>query len=376
MNKVEEYHNGIPGEKQLKEDAPTLDQAGISRDGKLNESEKSFEPAKHHEEDKAKQSFIEVNSISNVDSKEITESEFLVHLNAQQSKENKQHLSAKEEIERSIPIFRNDLIPEKRNILSMERHLSIHKTENGIPLIQDTVIIQKQPSNQILFFFSFKLLVFAFVIQSLFYIWSKIHKQSSKIFCLILLYSFPLILPNFIILPWLFYLATIGCYLKFSRQPYILFSFFCSFLRILYVIIFISQLLLVIFFISGINIAVPFLLLLLSIYFAILTKESVMFLKRIVHLPKSIPKESCFICLRQCQKDSYTLKCDHSFHSNCIRGWILLGKRKHCPYCNAYVNSLNMSFTEEKFEHFSSILDYTKNLIIFVFFLVIYLKFE
>lgn len=263
---------------------------------------------------------------------------------------------------------------EKRRILSMERHIHIRQGPMGIPMIQDTVVIEREPSTTLLFVFFLKLVIMATVVQSFFFLWSRFHKKSSKAFVLVLLYAFPALLSRVMWVLWAVYLAVVVYYVKFAKQPYMLFRFFCVFLRSMYVCIFASQVLLLAFFLLRYSITVPLLLFVISVYFSTLSKESVHFLTSVIYLPHTIPKGSCFICIKKISKGIYTLSCSHSFHSDCIKGWVLLGKRSYCPHCNEHIGSMNLSFVEEKFEFFNSILDYARNFIVFILFVYAYIR--
>lgn len=260
-----------------------------------------------------------------------------------------------------------------RRILGLERHVQLREGPAGIPMIHDTIILEREPSAETLFIFILKLAIFALIVQSIFFIWTRCHKKSSQAFVLLLLYVFPLFLSWIVLVLWMVYLSVIIYYLRFSKSPYLLFSFVCAFLRGLYIAIFASQALLLVQFFLRVGIFVPLLVFVISIYFATLSRESVRFLSSIAYLPQSIPKDSCFICIKKlADKTTYTLSCGHSFHSNCIKGWVLIGKKNYCPYCNAHVESMSLSFMEEKFEFFSSLLDYTKNFIVFLLFMYAY----
>lgn len=260
-----------------------------------------------------------------------------------------------------------------RRILGLERRVQLREGPAGIPLIHDTIILEREPSAETLFIFVLKLAIFALIVQSIFFIWTRCHKKSSQAFVLLLLYVFPLFLSWVVLVLWIVYLCVIIYYLRFSRSPYLLFSFVCTFLRGLYIAIFASQVLLLVQFFLRVGIFFPLLVFVISIYFATLSRESVRFLSTIAYLPQSIPKDSCFICIKKlADKTTYTLSCGHSFHSSCIKGWVLIGKKNYCPYCNAHVESMSLSFMEEKFEFFSSLLDYTKNFIVFLLFMYAY----
>eukprot|EP00866_Antonospora_locustae_P001840 jgi/Antlo1/1840/1906 len=260
-----------------------------------------------------------------------------------------------------------------RRILGLERHVQLREGPAGIPMIQDTIILEREPSAETLFIFILKLAIFALIVQSIFFIWTRCHKKSSQAFVLLLLYVFPLFLSWAVLVMWMVYLSVVIYYLRFSKSPYLLFSFFCAFLRGLYIAIFVSQVLLLLQFFFRVSIFFPLLVFVISIYFATLSRESVRFLSSITYLPQSIPKDSCFICIKKLAgKTTYTLSCSHSFHSDCIKGWVLIGKKNYCPYCNTHVESMSLSFMEEKFEFFSSLLDYAKNFIVFLLFMYVY----
>lgn len=260
-----------------------------------------------------------------------------------------------------------------RRILGLERRVQLRESPVGIPIIQDTIIFEREPSAETLFLSILKMAILALIVQSIFFIWTRCHRKSSQAFVLLLLYVFPLFLSWVVLVLWMVYLSVIIYYLRFSKNPYLLFSFFCTFLRGLYIAIFASQVLLLVQFLLKLGIFFPLLVFVISIYFATLSRESVRFLSSIAYLPQSIPKDSCFICIKSlAEKTTYTLSCRHSFHSGCIKGWVLIGKKNYCPYCNARVESMSLSFMEEKFEFFSSLLDYTKNFIVFLLFMYAY----
>jgi len=68
------------------------------------------------------------------------------------------------------------------------------------------------------------------------------------------------------------------------------------------------------------------------------------------HSKKGLPSKSlvhgiCAICAEQLQiglseldgEKTCELPCRHSYHDFCIRGWLLIGKKNTCPYCNEKV---------------------------------------
>ncbi|GBM91820.1 hypothetical protein AVEN_15699-1 [Araneus ventricosus] len=63
----------------------------------------------------------------------------------------------------------------------------------------------------------------------------------------------------------------------------------------------------------------------------------------------STKKENCFICLEDYDKKSASfLPCSHSFHPQCIEGW--LGKKNSCPVCRTKVNNNITEVSSDSFE--------------------------
>jgi RING finger protein 121 len=62
--------------------------------------------------------------------------------------------------------------------------------------------------------------------------------------------------------------------------------------------------------------------------------------------------EECMICTQPLNAPStvadgkaVTLKCGHSFHEDCIKGWCLIGQNNSCYYCKDGVD--NKTFDQE-----------------------------
>jgi len=64
----------------------------------------------------------------------------------------------------------------------------------------------------------------------------------------------------------------------------------------------------------------------------------------------------------------YRLDCSHSFHSFCLRGYLLVARKEHCPVCNEKVNTQMWRSNPFELQRFgwSRALEYTRVLVVFI----------
>ena len=59
---------------------------------------------------------------------------------------------------------------------------------------------------------------------------------------------------------------------------------------------------------------------------------------------KKDSNDECMICTSNLNNEcKITLKCGHSYHEDCIKGWCLIGQNNSCFYCKDGVNNKNFN---------------------------------
>lgn len=273
---------------------------------------------------------------------------------------------SKEENDLSIEFNQRRLnIPFK--IITLDMH-------NNIPVIRETVIIEKEPSSHHIIAYLFQVFVILIIIQSVYLIWNKLHPKSCKAVLLSLLALFPLFLSKFVIFIWLIYLFFILIHLK---NRFTLLSYLCNLFNFLYLTILISQCFFIFSFFMKFSFFYSFLIFLISVYFAVLSREIVYFLRDQKFVITKISKDNCALCNKQLKSDKVmSLTCECTFHVKCIRGWTRLGNKDFCPFCGGKVVSPAMTNWDRRIEEFLLLLDYAKGGIYLLFVIVLYFKFD
>lgn len=261
----------------------------------------------------------------------------------------------------------------KRKIIAMERHVTIDMTQD-IPVIRDTVIIEREPSQIHYVSFIFQLFLISIICQFIYFIWNKFHPKSCKIACLALLAIFPVFLSTFVIFFWGIYLLLVAMNCK---NRFNLLNFLCTLFNFLYVIILVTQVFLLGAFIFNYSVYIPFLTFLISIYFAVLSREIVYYVKDQKFVITKLVEDNCALCNKALNKDKVmSLSCKCTFHVNCIKGWAKIGNKELCPFCNGKVISPMMNKWDKQIEAFLSMLDYAKGGIYLMFMVVFYFRYS
>lgn len=213
------------------------------------------------------------------------------------------------------------------------------------------------------------LAVYIIMVQVVLSLWKKLHIKSYNIF---VLNSILVTLPTACILTgkylslFIFLLySSFMCYLvykavRFSSNkdaPRIIFKSFKIIFLITSHLTICSQLLLILSFVLFPNYILQSLIMTCYfIYYAVLSREIVRNLCYIMasstgfYSKEGIPgrkdtSTDCMICIlpMDSNEKKVTLKCGHSFHEDCIKGWCLIGQNNSCFYCKDGVDNKNFN---------------------------------
>lgn len=242
-------------------------------------------------------------------------------------------------------------------------------------------------------------IVYMIMVQVILSFWKKFHEKSYNIF---VLNSILVTLPALCILAgrylslfiFLIYISFIS-YLAFKaltfssnkNAPRVIFKSF----KIIFVITshatVISQLFLIFCFFFLPEYILPSLLAACYfIYYAVLSREIV---RNLCYLMASStgfyskdgipgrqdPRSECMICTKSLsntgnnsEEKAITLKCGHSFHEDCLKGWCLIGQNNSCFYCKDGVdkNTFNQEYWIKSEVMISSMMSTMKSAISFL----------
>ncbi|ELA41048.1 uncharacterized protein VICG_01930 [Vittaforma corneae ATCC 50505] len=217
-------------------------------------------------------------------------------------------------------------------------------------------------------------LVYGLMVQVVFALWKKFHEKSYNYFILsailACLPSISFFFGNYAVLFLYFLFISFMGYLvytalNFSQKkngPRIIFRAFKMIFLVTNHATVLLQFCLIVFFVTGINRMLAILKLMsYSIYFAVLSREIVrnicIFMAKTTgyYSKEGIPgkKENsalCMICTLPFDQSSalekvFSLKCGHSYHEDCIKGWALIGQNNCCYYCKEGID--NKVFTQD-----------------------------
>ena len=56
-------------------------------------------------------------------------------------------------------------------------------------------------------------------------------------------------------------------------------------------------------------------------------------------------KDECAICIEEIQDGDKCkiLQCNHVYHENCIKKWVVFKNKQTCPMCNTFIQGMNES---------------------------------
>ncbi|KAI4292219.1 RING finger protein 121/175 [Pancytospora philotis] len=207
--------------------------------------------------------------------------------------------------------------------------------------------------------------IYGLVIQIMLAFWKRLHPRTHSVFQLVAVLGFPpltlmLVDDRVFFCVWLFFLAVMLFYLKkvimgsmTSEMPRQVYAAFRTLFLASNAFIVIGQLLTVLaFMLAPQQVFKTICVLLYSLYIAVMAREVVLNLSQIMAVKTGFFSKdglpavrenlaACMICTGSLENASHitTLHCGHNFHSDCIRGWCIIGQNRFCPYCKHGVDS-------------------------------------
>jgi len=263
--------------------------------------------------------------------------------------------------------FNNESMGNPIDLEDKQRYNHMNMYENK-PVMRQIIIIERQPTLIDIIPKLVVISIYALIIQTFFTAWKKINRRSYNICIFLILLLFP---PFFLIYVRSYFLPI--CWLVFSgfmllntlkvlKGPVnknVMRDTYATF-KMLFIIsnvgIFIGQSSTFIFFYLKVEyLKYSILFLLFFLYFGLLSREIIFFLSEIMatntgfYSKEGVPGKGnnnslCMICTKMFDgtEKIHTLVCSHSFHSDCIKGWCLLGKKSFCPYCKRKVENSSL----------------------------------
>lgn len=251
------------------------------------------------------------------------------------------------------------------------------------------VIIVKAPTTVLdIIPYAFVFLVYGLMVQAVFAVWKKFHEASYNYFILfailatlpalaIYFHAYPILLVYLVFMAYMAYLIFTA--LNFSQKkngPKLVFRAFKIIFLVTNHLTILFQGCLIFCFITKINKMLLILkIMAYLIYFAVLSREIVKNICVVMakttgfYSKEGVPgkKESnttCMICLHPLiptsgmastasitpynenkTEKAFTLRCGHSYHEDCIKGWALIGLNNCCYYCKESID--NKIFTQD-----------------------------
>lgn len=285
---------------------------------------------------------------------------------------------------------------------SFTRFVEISQTESGIPVIREVIIIQTEPSKSQLVSIFVTFLIYGIIIHVFIALWEKYHPKSCKGILRLILFTLPLILiafmrEYFFLFIYLVFIITVAKVYFLIRQkpirrktPRYVYKTFKILTRICYASTILTVTLLFVGFFAKIQTLMGFALsnMFYALYFGLLTREMSEFLcsQMAINIgyytvdgvpQKKIGESTCAICDEQLNKSIISLNCKHSFHEECLKGWIFTGKKNFCPCCKENVDyGKIMTDKWERSENmYSGMLDGMRKGIIFLSMLCVFALF-
>ncbi|KAI5149950.1 RING finger protein 121/175 [Enteropsectra breve] len=227
------------------------------------------------------------------------------------------------------------------------------------------VVFLERPTNIADFLpFAVVFFIYGLIVHSVFMLWKKFHKKSFNIFLLVLVFLFPpflLFVTKDLVLLGLW--AALACYMAFClkiafsravdqnapkrifKNSQWLFKISNSAIVIGHCATILSFLLL------PRSLGYSLRMLFYSLYISVLSREFMLNLSHVMAASKGYFKKDgipvvseslslCMVCAEPLGSSGTinTLICGHSYHSECIRGWCLIGQNNCCPYCKRGVD--------------------------------------
>lgn len=246
---------------------------------------------------------------------------------------------------------------------------AVENSEDHAPRVFTRILVIKAPTTLVdVIPFALIFIIYMIMVQAVLSVWKKLHDKSYNIFVLtsILLTMPVLSIVSRRIFSLFFYLLYISfiSYLVFKainfssdkNAPKLIFKSF----KILFVVTthltILSQIGLILCFLFFPSYILKALIMACYfIYYAVLSREIVRNLCYLMaqstgfYSKEGIPgkkdtHDECMICTSQFNTEKkITLKCGHSYHEDCIKGWCLIGQNNSCFYCKDGVDNKNFN---------------------------------
>lgn len=272
---------------------------------------------------------------------------------------------------------------------------------NNYKVIKTIIFVPKPTTLGDIFPFLFAIFVYGLLVQSLLALWKRIHPGSHRIFQILLIFLFPVFFLVFasdllLIAMWLllviiitYCLGQIYCSQMTYKIPRKIFRIFKKIIVVTNIGIFVAHILLFLSFFkleSFVFFSARFFA--YAVYFSVLCREIILNLSHVMAMKSGyftkdgLPNIAnnagrCMICTEELSTvlGILTLRCDHSYHTECIRGWSLVGQNKYCPYCKHGIDStfFKLEFWDKTDLPFLPLMNLVRSFI--SFFIIIFLFF-
>lgn len=293
----------------------------------------------------------------------------------------------------------SDAIVINAKPISIQRRVTLAKGPGGMPIIRELIIVETEASIGRILFILLSILIYALIFQIFFTLWQKYHNKSCKVVTAILLFAFPplfaLYFGDFIFffMCVLFLSFLVMTFYNITKKPMRsdvpkkTYKTFKALYRATSFGSVVGQTFLVIGFFSNATFIMLCALFLLttSLYFGLLTREAIEIAteKMAINLgyyskegapERKIQSNMCAICGEIADQGNVVLSCKHTFHTECIQGWVFMGKKGFCPCCRENVNfdRINIDTWQKGENLYSSLIDFMRKGIVFLAFFVIF----
>lgn len=211
--------------------------------------------------------------------------------------------------------------------------------------------------------FIFTVVIYIIVFQAMFSVWKRFHERSFNLFLLGLIVAFPpalmYIVEDYTFLCcwvvfdiYLLYLARVAFGLNTDRNaPKTVYRSFKHIFAITnHATVALQMLTLLFFFIGSHHLLLSLRGMVYSIYFAVLSRETVKNLSLLMaqhtgyYSRDGIPgradtSQHCMVCTSELGSEVVTLGCGHTYHKDCIMGYCIIGNNNHCQFCKHGVDN-------------------------------------
>jgi len=240
-----------------------------------------------------------------------------------------------------------------------------------IPVIRQIIFVKAPTTIVDVIPYILLFLVYGLIVQAVFGLWRRFHSRSYDIFVLVAIIAchpaVSLFLGSYAPLPLYVLFLAFMAYLVYTALNFsqkrnstkLIFRAFSLIFLLTNHSSILLQAVLVLFFIFRVDRMLPVLkLMFYSIYYAVLSREIVRNICLVMaratgyYSKEGVPgrqqsSTSCMICTLPFTPEEkvFSLRCGHSYHEDCIKGWALVGQNSHCYYCKEPID--NRVFTQD-----------------------------